>query len=363
MMMCRLTVPFLRLLPLLILGLYGTRALAQDASFRQLGASPLLTNPALTGVFDGQLRLEMNYQEIYTRLTTEQAYRSVAAAVDVRRPVRRGNFAGFGILLQHDQAGSSDYVRSQGLLSGSYQQQIAGTGRGSRAAHYLSAGAQLGLGQRGFDLNKVWFSEQYFVDATSREAYLDRSLPSGESFAGVSGDPYVDVNAGLAWFATLGDRRSAYVGAAAYHLGEPNVSPVPGLEDLLYRRYVVHGGGEIPLADGFSTVLPAFRLSTQGPAQSALAGASVRYTQRAWREVALRLGGYGQVTGRQGDGAELASVLLLVALEMEQVQIGASYDLRTGGLRAITNSRGGFELSFVYRQAANYPSRVRCPTF
>lgn len=353
----------LRLLILLVLGLYGTRATSQDAAFRQLGASPMLTNPALTGVMDGQLRFEMNYQEMYTRLTTEQAYRSVAASVDLRRPVRRGNFAGIGLLVQHDQAGSSDYVRSQGLISGGYQQQIAGGGRGSRSAHYLSGGAQLGLGQRGFDLNKVWFSEQYFVDAASREAYLDRSLPTGESFAGMSGDPYVDVNAGLAWFATLGDRRSAYVGAAAYHLNEPNVSPVPGLTDMLYRRYVLHGGGEIPLADGFSTVLPSFRMSVQGPAHSFLGGASVRYTQRAWREVALRLGGYGQVTGRGGDRTGLASLLMLVALEMERIQIGASYDLRTGALRDITNARGGFELSFVYRQAANYPSRVRCPSF
>ena len=359
----RLTQNVFRVLPLLFLGLYGTRAASQDASFRQLGASPMLNNPALTGVVDGQLRLELNYQEIYTRLTTEQAYRSVAASVDFRRPVRRGNFAGIGLVVQHDQAGSSDYVRSQGLISGSYQQQIAGTGRGSRSAHYLSGGAQLGLGQRGFDLNKVWFSEQYFVDATTREAYLDRSLPSGERFAGMSGDPYVDINAGVAWFATLGDRRSAYLGAAAYHLSEPNVSPVPGLEDVLYRRYVLHGGGEIPLADGFSTVLPSFRVSWQGPAQSALAGASLRYTQRAWREVALRLGGYGQLTGREGDRFGLASVLLLVALEMESVQISASYDLRTGGLRSLTNARGGFELSFVYRQAANYPSRVRCPSF
>ncbi|MGB3802292.1 MAG: PorP/SprF family type IX secretion system membrane protein [Lewinella sp.] len=336
---------------------------AQDALFKQLGANPLLTNPALTGVMDEQFRLQLNYQELYTRLTTDEAYRSVAAAADIRRPVTRGNFAGFGILIQHDQAGSSDYVRSQGLLSASYQQQLAGSGRGKRNAHYLSGGAQAGLGQRGFDLNKVWFSEQYFVDPGTRQAYLDRNLPTGEAFTGMSGYVYLDINAGLAWFASFGDRRGAYFGGAVYHLNKPNVSPLPENEDLLYRRYVLHGGGEVPIGDGFSTFLPSFRWGLQGPSQSLLLGGSFRYTQREWREIALRMGGYGQLTAHEGGGTGLTSLVALVALELESVQIGVSYDLRTGDLNQVTNTRGGFEISIVYRQEAAYPSRVKCPTF
>ncbi|WP_116105524.1 PorP/SprF family type IX secretion system membrane protein [Lewinella sp. IMCC34191] len=341
----------------------STIARAQDALFKQLGAAPLLTNPALTGVMDDQLRLQLNYQELYTRLTTDEAYRSVAAAADIRRPVNRGNFAGFGIMIQHDQAGSSDYVRSQGLVSASYQQQLAGYGRGKRNAHYLSGGAQLGVGQRGFDLNKVWFSEQYFVDPGTRQAYLDRSLPSQEGFSGMSGDVYLDVSAGLAWFASFGDRQGAYFGGAVYHLNKPNVSPVPDNEDLLYRRYTLNGGGELPLGHGFSTFLPSFRWSLQGPSQSLLLGGSFRYTQREWREIALRMGTYGQFTAQDGGGAGLGSLLALVALELESVQVGVSYDLRTGNLNKVTNTRGGFEISIVYRQEAAYPSRVRCPTF
>ena len=348
---------------LLMAGLVCPVLHAQDALFKQMGASPLLTNPALTGVMDEQLRVQLNYQELYTRLTTDEAYRSVAAGMDIRRPVNRGNFAGFGLLIQHDQAGSSDYVRSQGLVSASYQQQLAGYGRGQRAAHYLSAGAQVGMGQRGFDLNKVWFSEQYFVDASSREAYLDRSLPSGENFAGMSGGVFMDVNAGLAWFASFAERRSAYFGGSVYHLNEPNVSPVPGTEDLLYRRYVLHGGGEVPVGRHYSTFLPSFRWTLQGPSQALLAGGSFRYTQREWREVALRLGGYGQMTGQEGTTAGLESLIVLAAIELESVQFGLSYDLRTGNLNTVTNSRGGFEFSVVYRQRANYPSRVKCPTF
>ncbi len=352
-----------RLSGVLFLALFSTCVFAQDALFKQLGASPLLINPALTGVMDEQLRLQMNYQELYTRLTTDEAYRSVAAAVDVRRPVNRGNFAGFGLLIQHDQAGSSDYVRSQGLLSVSYQQQLAGYGRGHRSAHYLSGGAQLGFGQRGFDLNKVWFSEQYFVDPASRQAYLDRSLPSKESFQGMSGEVYVDASAGVAWFASFGDRRSGYMGASVYHLTEPNVSPLPESEDVLYRRYVIHGGSELPLGDQFTTILPSFRWAAQGPSQTLLAGASLRYTQREWREIALRIGAYGQLTGQDGGSAGLASLVALLGLELENVQVNVSYDLRTGDLNQVTNSRGGFELSIVYRQEAAYPSRVRCPTF
>ncbi len=347
----------------LLLALHCTCVRAQDARFSQLSATPMLNNPALTGVMNGQLRVTANYQALYTTLSNTEGYRSLAAGAEWRRPVGNHNFAGFGLQLQHDRAGESDYVRSVGILSGSYQQRIAGGIRGNRNAHFLSIGAQVGAGQRGFDLTKLWFSEQYFVDPVTRNAYLDRSAATGEPDRGLGGQLYPDVNVGLSWFATLGDRSGAYFGGAIYHLTRPDVSPLSEYTDLLDRRYVLHGGGELPLGSGRMSLLPSVRLMTQGPSLSGLLGSSIRYTDRAWREVALRLGGWVQVTRLLDDRIGPGAFVAAVHLEMEQLQLGLSYDLSLGPLNQVTNTRGGFEISFIYVQPAEGRNRVTCPTF
>ncbi|CAH1000263.1 hypothetical protein LEM8419_01413 [Neolewinella maritima] len=343
-------------LVLLTVVCFCTCGRAQDVRYSQLHATPLLNNPALTGVMNEALRVTLNYQTHYMTLADTEGFQNVAAAVEVRRSVGRQNFFGLGVQVQHDRAGSSDFVRSQGLLSGSYQQQIAD-------GHYLSGGAQLGVGQRGYDLNKLWFSEQYFVDPVSRAAYIDRSLPSGEPFGGRGMQLYMDVNAGLAYYATLGERRGFYLGGAVYHLTAPNVSPIPEQSDVLARRYVLQGGGELPLGEGDMSILPALRVAVQGPSRSTLVGANLRYTEGRWREVALRFGSYLQFTNDRDDRTGLGAVVAMAGLEYEAYQLGLSYDVIVGALQQVTASRGGFELSMIYTRAGSRRQRVTCPTF
>lgn len=336
---------------------------AQDARFSQIAAAPLLVNPALTGVMPGQLRLSTNFRELYGSLPGGKGYRSVAAGLDLRRPAGNGNFFGFGAQLQRDQAGDSDFVRAQGLLSFSYQQHLGGRRFRRDEGHFLSAGAQIGFGQRGFDFNKLWFSNQYFVNENTREAYLDTSLPTGERFSGRGSGLYPDVNAGIAWFGQFGERRGAYAGAAVYHLNRPNVSPLPGSQDLLDPRLVFHGGGELPLGSGEISLLPAARFMVQGPGIEALLGSSFRYTERRWREVALRVGLWSQISNQINDQPAVNAWVVSAGLETEQLQLGLSYDVSVGALNPVTNSRGGWEISLLYVQPANYRQKVICPKF
>ncbi|MEL7160730.1 MAG: PorP/SprF family type IX secretion system membrane protein, partial [Bacteroidota bacterium] len=337
-------------------------ARTQDARYANLSATPQLTNPALTGVMNGGMRFTANYRELYTGLLGSEGYRSYAAGLEFRRQAGNGNYFGFGGQLQRDQAGASDFSRTQGLVSFSYQQQIGGGRRGG-TGQFISGGAQVGFGQRGYDLNKLWFSEQYFFDNTTREAYLDRSQTTGEPFAGQGAGNYLDVSAGLSWFGTLGERTGAYFGVAAYHLNAPNVSPLPGFEDDLDMRFVVHGGGELPLGRGDMSLLPAARVMTQGPVFEALFGANVRYTERQWREVALRAGLWGQMSNQFGDTPGFNAMVLSVGLETERLQFGVNYDLSVGEVGTTTNGRGGWELSMIYVLPANYRDRVICPKF
>ena len=294
-------------------------ALTQDARFTNLNATSQLTNPALTGVIPGAMRVTANYRELYTSVLQGDGYRSYAAGAEFRRRAGTGNYFGIGAQVQRDEAGTSDFQRTQALLSLSYQQQIGGSNRRG-LGQYLAGGAQVGFGQRGFDPNKLWFSSQYFVDPTSRDAYIDRTLPNGESIAGAGSGSYFSVNAGLAWYGNFADRLGAYAGIAAYHLNAPDVSPIPGDTDVLDRRYIVHGGGELPLGNGYMSLLPAARLMVQGPSLDILLGSYLRYTQREWREVALRAGLFLQGSNQAGDRLGVNALVFGVGLETENLQ-------------------------------------------
>lgn len=345
-----------------ILLTFSNGARAQDARFSQLAASPQLTNPAMTGMIPGQMRITTNYRELYGSILGNGGYRSVAGGLELRRPAGNGNFFGLGAQLQRDQAGESDFVRSQGFIGGSYQQHLGG-GRGrSKVGHFLTAGAQVGFGQRGYDFNKLWFSNQYFVDAGTRESYIDTSLPTGEGFAGRGAGTYLDFNAGIGWFGNFENRRGAYVGAAVYHLNKPNVSPLPGINDLLDQRFVINGGGELPLGGGEMSLLPAGRIMMQGPGLDVLLGSNVRYTERQWREVALRAGLWAAASNQSGS-LGLNAWVVSVGLETERLQFAVNYDISVGDLNTVTNNRGGWELSMIYVQKANYRQKVICPTF
>lgn len=354
---------FVRLYLLVLLCALSFLARAQDARFSQIAASPQLTNPAMTGMIPGQLRFTANFRELYGSVLGGEGYRSIAAGVDLRRPAGNGNFFGLGMQVQRDQAGISEFVRSQGLVSFSYQQHLGGSTYRRDVGHFISAGAQVGFGQRGYDFNKLWFSNQYFVDNTTRDAYIDNSLPTGEGFAGRGAGTYLDFNAGIGWFGNFGNRRGAYFGGAVYHLNQPNVSPLPELQDLLDRRFVINGGGELPLGTGEMSLLPAARIMTQGPGFEALFGSNLRYTERQWREVALRAGLWGQMSNQSGDSPRINAWIVSVGLETESLQFGVSYDISVGDLNTVTNSRGGWELSMIYVQKANYRQKVICPTF
>jgi len=318
------------------------------------------------------MRFTANYRELYGSLLGDGGYRSVAGGLELRRPAGNGNFFGIGAQLQSDQAGVSDFRRTQALIGGSYQQHLGSTRGRRNTGHFISAGAQLGLGQRGYDFNKLWFSNQYFVDPGTRESYIDESLPTGEGFIGRGAGTYLDFNAGLAWFGNFGDRRGAYFGGAVYHLNKANVSPLPGNQDLLDQRFVINGGGELPLGSGEMSLLPAGRIMLQGPGTDVLLGSNVRYTERQWREVALRAGLWMSASNQAGGSGTLApnAWIVSVGLETERLQFGVSYDISVGDLNTVTNGRGGWELSMIYTQKANYRQKVMnyrqkviCPTF
>lgn len=354
---------FYRLSFLLVAFLFSVLVLpGQDARFAQFYAAPQQLNPALTGVYPGSFRFVANYRDQYSSILGSQPFRTISATFEGRKRVMQGDYIGFGLTALRDQAGESRFSRTQAHLAASFLKQTGG-GRYSSSSQYLVAGAQLGAGQNSFTWEQLWFSKQFVVDASGRQAFINQNMSSEEDFLDQRTNLYLDFNAGILWYSVFDDNASFYVGGAFYHLNQPNISFMENTDDRLYRRWTAHAGGELPLTDQLS-LLPAAAVMGQGASLSSSAGVNFRYNRHEWKEVAIRAGLWGHVSnmGQQKVGFDAAIVSAI--LEMERWQFGLSYDITMSKLSAANNGRGAFEVSLIYVHPEQGRRRgIECPKF
>lgn len=343
----------LPILFLFLLGCFAT-ATAQDPQFIQFYASPLQLNPAMTGVHPGKWRVVANYREQWNSILDTKPFRTVSASFDAKTNVGRSDYFAYGVTALNDRAGSSEYTRTSGALSLSYMKQLDGS-RYRSYDQFLIGGFQAGLGQHRLDYGNLWFSSQ-FDNGTEQ---VDRTLPNGEMIEEAS-DMFLDVNAGLMWYAVFDDNQSLYFGGAVHHVNAPKVSFIADGQEQMDMKWTLHGGGELPFSHQLS-ILPAVAVIGQGPSLLSLFGANMRYTNRDWKEVAIRAGAWGHLAKDVEGGLYNPAVTFTAILELERWNLGISYDVNANKLAPPTNGRGAFELSLIYYQPASRREKVRCP--
>jgi type IX secretion system PorP/SprF family membrane protein len=252
--------------------------------------------------------------------------------------------------------GESNFSQSRALLSASYLKYL-GQGNKRGSGQYLVGGAQLGVGQWTYDWNDLWFSTQFEENPAS----INLSAPNGENLNVMETDMFLDFNAGLLYYYVIDRDNSLYLGGSMHHINGPRVTFLDNQDEVLYSRWIGQAGAEIGITREVS-LLPAVAVMGQGPSFQTIAGMSIRYNNRDWREVALRAGLWGRLANA-GEGVGFESAVVSTVLELERLQFGLSYDITVSGLSTANNSRGAFELSVIYVHPSKERLRVNCPKF
>ena len=94
---------------------------AQDTHFTQYYASPFNLNPALTGLFDGSIRVWGNYRSQWS--SVHKPYETYDAGVDFTLPFKSDNF-GIGIFALEDVSGNASLAVNKFALFGAYQKRF-----------------------------------------------------------------------------------------------------------------------------------------------------------------------------------------------------------------------------------------------
>lgn len=338
-----------RLLPLLLTVITGN-LLAQDIHFSQAIQAPLWINPALTGVYEGWERVTVNHRSQWLGSNTQFSTTAVSGDINFLKSAKNDKaHLGLGIFMWNDAAGDAKYGTRQGQLSLSGILPMGG-------GHQFSVGLQGGVGNRGGNMNALYFGNQWNGDE------FNSDLPNNE-LDRLRSDNYFNVSTGVNYQFDRRDTKFAHdeafkviVGAAVYHANKPDIKYGGLTNELLHRKFVFH----TRLVKDFSNSPWSIDASVvqfiQGPQYQTLLGALMRY----------RMNSGGKITTFRQD-AYIAfgmyhrfrdAIIPAFMLDYRGFQFGISYDFTISPLRN-THGGGSLEFSLVYRNLYNALFKTR----
>ena len=291
-----------------------------DPHFSQFYANPLWLNPALTGVVDGDLRLNCNVKNQWGRIGS--GYQTQSLALDYRPT----NQIGLGFTALSQTAGTAGYKYLSAYSSFSYGVEL------STEFEWLNFGLQAGLINRSVDLSKFQTDSQYdpFFG-------FNPGLPTNENLLSENATTF-DAGAGVFYHDDNPYKTANYfVGASASHLSRPkDPFATDGQNYKLPVRLNFHGGVKLTMSKNLA-LTPHLIYIRQNKNEITAAGT---YTEiRVENDDTLILGAMYRF-----DDAILANI----GYRVGRIGLCASYDFNTSALNTATKGRGGLEFAISY---------------
>ena len=318
---------------------------AQDLHFSQFFEAPLLRNPSLAGLFEGDVRVQGVYRNQWNSISFP--YQTGSLNADYKFPVGKGeDFMTVGLQFLFDRAGTVALTTTHFLPAVNFHKSLSATRN-----TYLSLGFMGGPVTRQLDRSRVTTNNQY--DGFD----YNGSLPDGETFN--ANYAYLDANVGMSFSSTIGsdEQHLFFVGVAYHHLNKPVNSFYRNITHL--PKWVVSGGLKLNL-DMYSYVTFHGDYSRQWPFQEAIGGAM--YSRKIGDEDVPTYTIHGGMYVRYKD-----AVIPVVKMDYYPFSLALSYDINVSRLATASQSRGGFEISLSYIAYVNKDNSsreaVRCPKF
>ena len=345
------TAKLFTLLSISFLGILN-KAYAQDIHLSHIHASPTYINPAMTGLFNGDLRFIGNYRSQWQTFTN--GFQTFLGSADMKLNQGFGlqDDVGAGIQISSDKAGDLNFRTTSANFTLSYLKALNGIGD-----HFVTFGISNGIVQNSLDLTDL----RVFDD--------DPYLQGGEF------DPqltYYDLSAGAAWFAPLRRNDFLYVGGSIFHLNRALVSfrndgQSAGPGTSLIPRYILHGGASLRVSQ-IAELKPSFLFFDQSPHREFNVGTFLKITRETRSylrpEYAFYAGFWYRWSIKNGEFNRDALIASL-RYDFRNTVFSFSFDLNISPLRKASNGFGGPELSIMHFIDFIRPERkrvkVKCP--
>ncbi|MFN5334347.1 MAG: PorP/SprF family type IX secretion system membrane protein [Bacteroidota bacterium] len=319
---------------------------AQDINFSQFYELPLLRNPALAGIYRGDVRFTSAFRNQWQSVPVR--YQTTAAGFEMKfTPTKQTNdYISLGIQLTNDVAGDGRLGKTQVLPVLAYHKLISNSRN-----MYLTAGFIGGGVSQRVDPTKLRFDDQFVNGVYSS------TNPTGQAFSNTN-ITYWDASVGLALSSDFGNNNKFFVGAAYFHFNEPKVA-FSALNDIrLNKKYVLNGGLSVSTSDYNSMIFYGDLFSQGGSTQ--LQGGMMYKHKLVEDEEDMAITFYAGGFYRWAD-----AFVPVVKFEYFRWSMGLSYDINVSKLTRASQARGGVELTLSYRSFLNIRNstleKFRCP--
>ncbi|TCJ14472.1 type IX secretion system membrane protein PorP/SprF [Flaviaesturariibacter flavus] len=301
-------------------------AQAQDLHFSQFFEAPLLRNPALAGIFTGDIRVQALYRSQWNSVTT--AYKTTSVNGEYKMPVGKADdFLTVGLQVLYDQAGTVSWKNTHVLPTINYHKSLS-----ADVNRYLSVGFMGGPVQTSLDRSKVETSTSY------------SSGTDGENFASPR-QTYFDAAAGIS-FNTQWTQRAddnLFIAVAYHHFNRPKRTFFEGSPTgtELSPKLVVSGGIKFGITEwSYFNIQGDF--SKQAQTQEGVLG--VLYGIKLGEEL-----DNPRYTVHAGAFVRLNDAFIpVIKLDYHPFSVSFSYDVNISKLKTSTLGRGGFELGISF---------------
>ena len=325
---------------------------AQDPSFSQFFASPLTLNPALTGKFNGDLRVAGNYRNQWP--TVNKAYVTSTLSIDfnlLQDKLREGDQWGFGVLAMTDKTANGILNSNYFGLSTAYHKTIDEDGM-----HTIGVGFQGVYANRVLDGPRLHFVDGLQLDGTW--------LPSATEPVNlqVVTTSFFNMNAGILYNGSLNGTNAVYFGIAMYNINQPKESFLGGDNITVPSRLTIHGGGYFPAESSGKTWYVSALYNRQATASEFVFGGALEMAASTdeTKPVNVYVGSWVRLNN-VGD-----AIIPYVGLDYGRFNMGMSYDVNVSGFKLASQSQGGIEISLIYifkKSEDKGDSKVQCPRF
>jgi len=316
---------------------------AQDVHFSQFFEAPLVRNPSLAGIFDGDVRVQAVYRSQWQNVTVPFVTQSINA--EYKMPVGQSNdFVTMGMQILHDKAGTTALTTTNVYPALNYHKALS-----ADKSTYLSMGFMGGLVQRSFDRSKVTTNHTY-----------DNGVDGEGNVNPRYG--YVDGSAGMSFNSTIGyeEKTTYFVGLAYHHFNQPKASFYNNPAVAIKPKWVASGGIKFPVDEMSYFTLEA-DYTKQNTASEIVAGGM--YSRKIGDDYdnplyTIHFGGYMRLND---------AFIPVVKLDYHPFSVAISYDINVSTLKTVSQYRGGVELSVAYvgflDRYNSTKNAVMCPHF
>ena len=294
----------------------------QSTHFSQFYSTPMLVNPASTGLTYGPYRITSNYRNQWN--DEGSPYKTFTFSGDaqiMKDKMPEGNILGLGLTFLNDKTLEGAVQSNSIALSTAYHVSID-------EVQSVGVGFQGTYNERRIDFNGLHFENQY------NGGGFDPSLPIGEAL-GDGKKYYMDLNAG-AMYSFMDETRSFLAGIAAYNIlkKEETYLTEQFKKPLLYS-VVVSGDIDVGVNNSFYF---SGNYRQAGKEHETTVGLAYGFFLDETGYTALKLGLWHRLKD---------AIIPYAGFSTNGLQVGFSYDY-TVSQQTRANAKNAFEISVIY---------------